>query len=247
MFGLTEVQARIYGHLLSHGESGAREVAEACGVSRGKIYALLHVLEGRGLIGYTPTVPRRYQPLDVSATFKAVEQELRAGAEEAANLREDLARAAPPPDPSVPPTIPVMIRGRHAVTAALRRFLESADRRIVLLTSDTAFERNRPWLLPVLRERTKELDSVRLLLAGGKAAAKLAKSVGDGVRVAGVREDAKGVTLCLADGERLLLCRWVPDDLSSRGKEDYGIEVSDAALVPAMEGLGRWVRDAGRR
>jgi len=243
IFELSEVQARIYWYLLNRGEAPAREVAEACRISRGKVYALLRTLESRGLIGYVPTLPKRYRPLDVSSTFSTAERELRSSAEEVGKIRETLAKLPPVSPPAGPASVPVLIRGRRAIAEELRRFVESAKKTLVIQSSDAAVQRNLPWLAPLLRERSQETKSISLLLSSGKFSKALSKELRKDIAVREVRDGNQGLTVCVADDARVLLCRWNPDDLSSRSNGDYAIANADPAIVRWMSTSLRLIRD----
>jgi CheY-like chemotaxis protein/predicted transcriptional regulator len=71
-YGLTEVQARVYYHLLTLGETSSTKVAKQLGVHRSEVYRVLRELAEKGLVNehkgkrptlFTPTSPK--EALDI--------------------------------------------------------------------------------------------------------------------------------------------------------------------------------------
>ena len=244
IFRLSEVQARVYGFVLERVDVSAHQISLACRVSRGKIYTVLGSLEARRLIGCIPTHPKRYKPREVAATFASAEKDLLSTAREVARLRETLPRAAEPLLAGPSSGTPIMIRGRTAVSDELHDCIESATHQVQMLSSDNSLARNAHWLVPLLRKRQAELQTL-FVLHSGPGPREIGSSIPNGRKTLDATTQALpndinayrlkgsnlGVTICVVDESRLLVCRWIPDDLSARSSNDYAITITDSALA----------------
>lgn len=228
---VTEVQARTYLYLLSTRQATAREVSNACGISRGKVYSVLCSLEARGLIGRTPTSPRSYKALDAGEALTAAQKRFLRLAQDAAKIRDNLPQLSIETLPADLRHAMVMITGRNALASRLRSTLESSKHDVRFLSSDICLKRYHVWMLPILRRKARELASLRILISRGEFSRDLMRSFGRNAHIRELSVKNEGLTACAVDGRHLLVCRWIPDDLSSRGDVDYGILTSDPVFV----------------
>ena len=65
-FGLSNYEAKVYGFLLSKGESSASEIAENTGIPRTKVYSVIRSLQRKGLVAIIPDTPRRFYAVSPS-------------------------------------------------------------------------------------------------------------------------------------------------------------------------------------
>jgi len=241
LLGLSRTEARVYGYLLDRGEVPARQIAEECGVSRGKIYTLLRALENEGLLERIPSKPSRFRATNPQETLSGAEQRFRVLAHQAAVLRKDLSKKRKTEYRETSVQVPVMLRGRRAVSKHLRRAIESAQRSLLIVTSEACLRRNRLWLVPLLRERAKELASLRILAPPGGQAMRLVAPIRGDAQIRQSPRENEGITACLVDRSSVVFCRWVPDDLSQRNETDYSVSIKDATLASwiaeSIEGL----------
>lgn len=231
VLGLSRTEAHIYWYLLGREDAPGRQIAEECNISRGKIYALLRALENVGLVERIPSRPSRFKASDPFETLAKAQRRFRALGRQAAILRKEVSQRSRSTTRDISVQMPVVLRGRRAVSRRLQTAIESAHEALILLTSDACLRRNHPWLIPLLRRRARELKSLRVLVPSSRHSVSLVQPIRGDAMVRQSPRDNEGLTLCLVDNSSFVICRWIPDDLSYRNESDYCILIKDEVVV----------------
>lgn len=141
--GLTSTERRAYRFLLENGASTPTQIADATGQSRGRIYETLRLLVERGLAREEPSRPIRYlhvPPADVVAVALADAQRRGYALREAYAGLARVAKAPAAMHPFVKASDIVVLSGRPAVHAEMKRLISRA-RELVLLEGRPSFAR----------------------------------------------------------------------------------------------------------
>lgn len=70
--GLTEYESKALCSLFAHSDITASDVSQFSGIPVTKVYSVLDSLEGKGLVRYTPSRPKKYRPLEPDAVLDAL-------------------------------------------------------------------------------------------------------------------------------------------------------------------------------
>jgi sugar-specific transcriptional regulator TrmB len=137
--GLTEYQARVYTGLSRMHSGTAREVADASGVPRARVYDTLNALHDRGIVDIQQSTPRVYLAVPADTAIEVLETKYR---ESEDRVRAALADVGTERDtPVVSPEGVWVVTERDRVSSLERQFITEATERIIFgIATEEAFD-----------------------------------------------------------------------------------------------------------
>jgi sugar-specific transcriptional regulator TrmB len=148
-FGLTEYTARSFVAVLALGTATAKEISEASGVPRTRVYDVMETLQERGLVNVRHAEPRQFWAVSGETASKQFEQRLTRRLDIFREAVDAIDRDTGPAEQRGVWTV----NGREAVTARLVEFIESASEEIVFMTVEPLLDEEIVDSLQAARER----------------------------------------------------------------------------------------------
>ncbi|WP_142856190.1 TrmB family transcriptional regulator [Salinigranum halophilum] len=137
--GLTEYQARVYVGLSRIHSGTAREVADASGVPRARVYDTLNALHDRGIVDIQQSTPREYLAVPVESAIDVLETRYRENEDRVRAALADVNTDEETPDVTQEGVWVVTERDR--VSSLERRFIDEATERIIFgIASEEVFD-----------------------------------------------------------------------------------------------------------
>lgn len=152
--GLTEYQSRTYAGLYRIQRGTAREVAEASGVPRARVYDTLNALHNLGVVDIQQSSPREYLAVPVDTVIEVLEAGYR---ESESRVRTALADVrAEERVPSIEQEGVWVVTERDRVSALERNFISEATSRVVYgIASMEAFDEETATALEAASEEVE--------------------------------------------------------------------------------------------
>ncbi|HRW82226.1 MAG TPA: TrmB family transcriptional regulator [Methanothrix sp.] len=145
--GLTEYEARSYAALVGLGEATAREVHEASGVPRTRVYDILKDLTGKGFAEFVQGSPTYYRAIEPERVIERLKEELLEAASRSADELKNLNLETPVPTPVW------CVRNEWGIKNRVRDIIKRADDELTIFCRSPEFLReHRSDLLSDLNE-----------------------------------------------------------------------------------------------
>jgi len=145
--GLTEYEAKCYAALVGLGEATAREVHEASGVPRTRIYDILRDLTEKGFAEFAQGSPTYYRAIEPERVIERLKEELLEAANRSADELKNLNLGTPAPTPVW------CVRNEWGIKNRVRDIIKRADDELMIFCRSPEFLReHRSDLLSDLNE-----------------------------------------------------------------------------------------------
>jgi HTH-type transcriptional regulator, sugar sensing transcriptional regulator len=153
--GMTGYEARVYGGLVGLGEGTARQVHEACGVPRPRVYDILASLESKGFVEVWQGKPMYYRAIPPERLIRLLRDGLEESMRVALNDLNDLSFKARQR------TFPVWhIKGEMSIQDQVHAFLADVKKDLVVVCTRTSIFRPLVKELSEISERADVLCNV---------------------------------------------------------------------------------------
>lgn len=241
-FGLSEYASRTYLALLDLGTAEARDVSGISKVPASKVYRILEQLHEKGLVVILPEFPRKYAPVPFAEFLDKIHEEHRRLADAIARDRPSLAAMF-----AVQGDVGgsdrgsfTALRGRRNVLEKMAEVCASAREDVVLVASPGCLRR--PELLTDLaRGGAARGARIRVVLPAGTSPGEIPPELSDVAETrlapSGVAAAVEGGALLVADRDRALLVRFVPDDGHAYEGNDAAVAADEAAIAGTLRAL----------
>ncbi len=144
--GLTEYEAKSYAALVGLGEATAREVHEASGVPRTRVYDILKDLTEKGFAEFVQGSPTYYRAIEPERVIDRLKEELLEAANRSADELKRLNLETPVPTPVW------CVRNEWGIKNRVRDILKRADDELMIFCRSPEFLReHRSYLLSDLK------------------------------------------------------------------------------------------------
>jgi sugar-specific transcriptional regulator TrmB len=134
ILGMSEYEAKAYVSLVKLGKATAREVHEDSGIPRARIYDVLEKLVRKGFAEYEEGEPRKYIPFDPQKVIKRLKLRYITAAEESLIELEKIKLTK---GREFSPAL--VMREEWNIKERIREGLKSAEKEVIILTSDIGF------------------------------------------------------------------------------------------------------------
>ncbi|MEK6854654.1 MAG: helix-turn-helix domain-containing protein [Nanoarchaeota archaeon] len=243
IFDLNLYEAKVWTALLSRGVSTAGELSNISDVPRSRTYDILESLEKKGFIIMKIGKPIKFVALKPSEVVERVKRNLVVHANEKAKrldeLKEDevLDELISLFDNGVkfvePSDLSGSLRGRQNMYNHLDMLIRSAEKSIVIATTEDGLNRKMETLLPGLEKAKKRGVSIKIAAPITESNIKIAKHLS---KIAEVKDTSnanmKG-RFAIIDSEELMLM--LTDDKSIHPNYDIAIWMSTEFFAQVME------------
>jgi sugar-specific transcriptional regulator TrmB len=146
--GMTEYEARAYVGLVGLGEGTARQVHEACGVPRPRIYDILESLETKGFVEVWTGKPKYYRAIPPDRLIRVLRNELETSMHIASTELQDLSLEGRKR------TFPVWhIKGDLSIREQIREMTGEVERELIVICTKTSLFRPMVKDLKTIAER----------------------------------------------------------------------------------------------
>lgn len=153
--GMTGYEARVYAGLVGLGEGTARQVHEACGVPRPRVYDILASLESKGFVEVWQGKPMYYRAIPPDRLMRLLREDLEESMRVASDDLIDLSLKARQR------TFPVWhIKGDMSIQDQVRTFLADVNKELIVVCTRTSVFRPLVKDLRVISERADVLCNV---------------------------------------------------------------------------------------
>ena len=135
--GMTEYEARAYASLVGLGEGSARQVHEASGVPRPRVYDILESLERKGFVEVWQGQPKSFRAVEPDRLMRILredlEESMRIASSELSNLSLEAKKR----------TFPVWhIKGQGSIRDQVRTMMSSTKKEIIIILTRTSTMRS---------------------------------------------------------------------------------------------------------
>jgi sugar-specific transcriptional regulator TrmB len=166
--GLKEYEARVYAALVGLGEGTARQIHEASGVPRPRVYDILEGLAKKGFVEVRHGTPTSYRAVEPNRVISKLREDFVKTAQEAVMELEKLSLDA------VRKTSPIWyVKGDWSIKSRIEDLIERVERELIVLCIRAELVEDVAWKI---REITSEKRVVCVLMDDCR---KLANQVGD--------------------------------------------------------------------
>jgi len=163
--GLTEYEARAYIGLVGLGEGTARQVHEASGVPRPRVYDILESLEGRGFVEVWQGKPKYYRAVQPDRFMRILREDLEESIRTVSDEVRDLSLEARNR------TFPVWhIKGRLSIHDQVRTMLRETGSELIVLCTKTSIFRS---LIKDLKELDQKVELLCMVPEGARSFAQV--------------------------------------------------------------------------
>jgi sugar-specific transcriptional regulator TrmB len=131
--GLTEYEARSYAALVGLGEATAREVHEASGVPRTRVYDILRDLTEKGFVEFVLGSPTYYRAIEPERVIDRLKDELLEAADRSADELKNLTLDSPGSTPVW------CVRNEWGIKNRVRDLLKRADDELIIFCRSPEF------------------------------------------------------------------------------------------------------------
>jgi sugar-specific transcriptional regulator TrmB len=158
--GLREYEARVYAALLGLGEGTARQVHDASGVPRPRVYDVLEELAKNGFVEVRQGTPTCYKALEPSLVVSRLKEDIVTAADEVVRDLEESRLG------TVERISPIWYaRGEWSMRSKLEDLIGRASKELVMLWYDTSLLKG---IAERVREASHEKTIVCLVVDGGR-------------------------------------------------------------------------------
>ena len=130
--GLSEYEARVYSALVGLGKATAREIHEASGVPRSRVYDVLQKLAEKGFVDIEDGDVRRFAAVQPERAIRRIREEFMRNANECIveleTLKFDSRRSFSPA---------LIIRGDRNIVERIQDFISESEEEIVIVTTNS--------------------------------------------------------------------------------------------------------------
>ncbi|OPY32612.1 MAG: Sugar-specific transcriptional regulator TrmB [Methanomassiliicoccales archaeon PtaU1.Bin124] len=131
--GMTEYEARVYSSLVGLGEGTARQVHEACGVPRPRVYDILESLESKGYVEVWQGKPKYYRAVPPDRLMRLLREDLEDSMRTASSELQELSLKAKQR------SFPVWhIKGEMSIQDQVRTFLSEVKKDLMVVCTRTS-------------------------------------------------------------------------------------------------------------
>ena len=241
-FGLNLYEVKIWTSLLTRGIATAGEVSDIADVPRSRSYDVLESLEKKGFVVAKFGKPIKYMAVSPSEVVERVKKHMQTEADiriqrlneiedteilsELSNLHKQGADFVEPTDRSG------NIRGRHNLYDHLEYIIKSAEKSVVLITTEKGLIRKAESLHPVfakIKKRGVDIKIAAPITAMNKPILKKLEGIAE-VR----NTDIKG-RFCIVDGQELMFM--IMDDAEIHPTYDTGIWINTPFFAGVLQEL----------
>ena len=146
--GMNEYEASVYSTLVGLQKATARDIHEASGVPRGRIYEILNDLARRGFIAVEEGSPTSYYVLDIDVVFDRLKEDYIRTLDETREVLKSLSVK-----PRLPPDSFFILRSGWAIENHIASLFRRVKKSMVILCYDPAFLRKHYAAIKPLKRR----------------------------------------------------------------------------------------------
>ena len=167
-FGLNSYESKIWTALLSRGISNAGELSDIANVPRSRSYDVLESLERKGFIIMKIGKPIKYIAVDPSIVIERVKKRLREEANQKEEILDKIKGSEVLKELNLlhnkgieliePTELSGSLKGRENINDQLESMMNSAQKSIVLMTSEEGLLRKAKILRKVLKKKNNKVD-----------------------------------------------------------------------------------------
>lgn len=132
MLGLSEYEARVYISLVKLGKGNAREIHEASGVPRTKVYEVLKRLLEKGFLEIQEGSPTHYRAIEPRKVIGKLQEDITSVSKRSINELENLKTEKQKEMPLI-----WVVRGDWTIKARIRELLGEAESDVTIKCTDT--------------------------------------------------------------------------------------------------------------
>jgi sugar-specific transcriptional regulator TrmB len=237
-FGLTEYTARSFVALLALGTATAKEISEASGVPRTRVYDVMEVLEERGLVSVRHSEPKQFWAVSGETASRQFERRLM----RRVNIFREAVGAIDTDTSSEEQRGVWTVSGRDSITARIVEFVEAASDEIVFMTVEPLLDEE---ITGALRAASERGVTVKLgeMADGAEGPIHDALSQFESVDSLWKFEDTPAGRLLLVDERQTLVSVLVPEpDVPVSRREETAIWGTgrNNSLVVVLRAMFTW-------
>lgn len=241
IFGLNLYEVRIWTALLSRGVSTAGELSDIGSVPRSRTYDILESLEKKGFIIMKLGKPIKFVALKPEEVIERVKKNVAKDAKERAekliklkgtDMLEELNTLYTTGIKYVEPTdLSGALRGRNNLYNHLDMMMRSAEKSVVIMTTQEGIVRKIDALKPTIEKLKKRGVKVKIAAPITKHNIKYAKDL---AKVAEIKHvNAPEARFCIVDGRELLFM--LMDDKTIHPNYDIGVWLNTEFFAKAID------------
>ena len=228
--GMNEYEASVYSTLVGLQKATARDIHEASGVPRGRIYEILNDLARRGFIAVEEGSPTSYYVLDIDVVFDRLKEDYIRALDETREVLKSLSVK-----PRLPPDSFFILRSGWAIENHLSSLFRRVKKSMVILCYDPEFLRRycaaikpleRKIDLYVVVQKKKEYAGINLPIYEARGTVlELLESAPINEPVTGLRKDECTI---LVDGRDFFV-------IASAGSGRHAVIGSDMPIIGYLQ------------
>jgi sugar-specific transcriptional regulator TrmB len=233
---------KIWAALLSRGVSTAGELSDIANVPRSRSYDVLESLEKKGFVVMKLGKPIKYIAVPPSEVVERVKKNMKKEADESVKRLDNLKNTDVLQELNSlhtqgveliePSELSGSLRGRHNLYNHLEMTIKTAEKSVIIMTTEQGFIRKIEALTGVFEELTKRGVKIRIAANLSKNCEKAVKDVGKFAEVRSTKTKARFVVV---DGKEVIFM--VTDDNEVHPTYDIGIWVNTPFFAQALAEL----------
>jgi sugar-specific transcriptional regulator TrmB len=241
-FNLNLYEVKIWAALLSRGVSTAGELSDIANVPRSRSYDVLESLEKKGFVVMKLGKPIKYIAVPPTEVVERVKKNMKKDADESVKRLDNLKNTDVLQELNSlhtqgveliePSELSGSLRGRHNLYNHLEMTIKTAEKSVIMMTTEQGFIRKVEALTGVFEELTKRGVKIRVAANLSKNCEKAIKDVS---KFAEIRTTKTKARFVVVDGKEVIFM--VNDDNEVHPTYDIGIWVNTPFFAQALAEL----------